>query len=216
MNSKYNNNRLMFITNPTEQYTELQETLLVLEGGCRWVQLRMKENPCKERAKELIKVCKDYNACFCIDDQIEMALELGADAVHLGKNDMPIAEARQLVNKANKNDFIIGATANSFEDIYKAAQNGASYIGLGPYQFTKTKKKLSPILGLDGYKKIMDQCKEAGITLPVYAIGGIELKDISALMKTGITGIAISGSILRAKEPIKETAKFIETIMTSI
>ena len=62
----------------------------------------------------------------------------------------------------------------------------------------------------------MDQCHEAGITLPVYAIGGIELEDIPALMKTGITGIAISGSILRADNPIQETVKFIETIMTSI
>ena len=62
----------------------------------------------------------------------------------------------------------------------------------------------------------MDQCKEAGITLPVYAIGGIELEDIPALMKTGITGIAVSGSILRAEDPIKETAKFIETILSSI
>ncbi len=217
MNTTYEgSNRLMFITNRTDQYTEQQETQWVLEGGCRWIQLRMKDNPSLETARELVKLCAPSQARLCIDDDVQMALESGATAVHLGKNDMPVDQACELVHQSGKTDFLIGATANTFEDICHAARLGASYIGLGPFRFTQTKKKLSPILGLDGYKRILEQCREAGITLPVYAIGGIEIEDIPALMKTGITGIAISGTIIRAKDPVQETRNLIETILSSL
>lgn len=206
----------MFITNRTDQYTEQEETQWVLEGGCRWIQLRMKDNPSLETARELVQQCAPFQARLCIDDDVQMALEAGATAVHLGKNDMPVDQARQLVEQSRKTDFLIGATANTFEDICRAARLGASYIGLGPFRFTQTKKKLSPILGLDGYKRILEQCREAGITLPVYAIGGIEQADIPALMKTGITGIAISGTIIRAKDPVLETRNLLETILSSL
>lgn len=217
MNTTYEgSNRLMFITNRTDQYTEQQETQWVLEGGCRWIQLRMKDNPSLETARELVKLSAPYQARLCIDDDVQMALESGATAVHLGKNDMPVDQACELVHQSGKTDFLIGATANTFEDICHAARLGASYIGLGPFRFTQTKKKLSPILGLDGYKRILEQCREAGITLPVYAIGGIEIEDIPALMRTGITGIAISGTIIRAKNPVQETRNLIETILSSL
>ena len=149
MNTTYEgSNRLMFITNRTDQYTEQQETQWVLEGGCRWIQLRMKDNPSLETARELVKLCAPYQARLCIDDDVQMALESGATAVHLGKNDMPVDQACELVHQSGKTDFLIGATANTFEDICHAARLGASYIGLGPFRFTQTKKKLSPILGL--------------------------------------------------------------------
>ena len=86
----------------------------------------------------------------------------GADGVHLGKLDMPIKEARERLGK----DFIIGGTANTFEDIRQHAADGADYIGCGPFRFTTTKRKLSPILGLDGYHSILTQMREKGITIP--------------------------------------------------
>ena len=127
MNTTYEgSNRLMFITNRTDQYTEQQETQWVLEGGCRWIQLRMKDNPSLETARELVKLCAPYQARLCIDDDVQMALESGATAVHLGKNDMPVDQACELVHQSGKTDFLIGATANTFEDICHAARLGAS------------------------------------------------------------------------------------------
>lgn len=79
---------------------------------------------------------------------------------------MPIAEARQILGK----DFIIGGTANTFEDVQMHYQAGADYIGCGPFRFTTTKKSLSPILGLEGYQAIVSQMKTAGINLPIVAI----------------------------------------------
>ena len=104
---------------------------------------------------------------------MELVKQIGADGVHLGKLDMPIKEARERLGK----DFIIGGTANTFEDIRQHAADGADYIGCGPFRFTTTKQKLSPILGLDGYHSILTQMREKGITIPVVAIGGITRED---------------------------------------
>lgn len=194
---------VQFITHYTDRYTYLDSVRIALEGGCRWIQLRMKETSLEEMtpiAQEAMSLCQQHGATFIIDDHVELVKQLQADGVHLGKNDMPVAEARRILGK----DFIIGGTANTFEDVRLHAKAGADYIGCGPFRFTTTKKNLSPILGLEGYADIVSRMKAEGINLPIVAIGGITKGDIPALLKTGITGIAISGSVLRAKNPIEE------------
>ena len=201
---------VQFITHYTERYTYLDSVRIALEGGCRWIQLRMKEASTKDIlpiAKEAMSLCRKYDATFIIDDFVELAKQIGADGVHLGKNDMPIAEARKILGK----DFIIGGTANTFEDVQMLYKTGANYIGCGPFRFTTTKKNLSPILGLEGYQQIISLMKEHKISLPLVAIGGITKKDIPSLMQTGISGIALSGSILRSENPIEEMKEIIQT-----
>lgn len=202
---------LQFITHFTERYSYLDSVRIALEGGCKWIQLRMKEASTEEIipiAKEAKAMCHKYGATFIIDDHVELVKQIEADGVHLGKNDMPIPEARKLLGR----NYIIGGTANSFEDVQKHYENGADYIGCGPFRFTTTKKNLSPVLGLEGYQRIVSQMKEAGINLPLVAIGGITRDDLPFLMQTGITGIALSGSILRAESPIQEMKTIIQTI----
>lgn len=204
--------RLMLITHRTERFSEYEEARHAIEGGCRWVQLRMKNSLNLDYASKVAMLCHENNTLLCIDDDVEIALASGADGVHVGKKDMPIAEVWKRVRAAKRSGFIVGATANTFEDIQQAAKDGASYIGLGPYRFTNTKENLSPILGIEGYRSIMAQCKEAKIHIPVYAIGGIEPADITSLMQTGITGIAVSGAIVRAENMTEETRKIIKLI----
>ena len=201
---------VQFITHYTERYSYLESVRIALEGGCRWIQLRMKEASIKEIlpiAKEAISLCRIYDATFIIDDFVELAKQIKADGVHLGKNDMPIAEARKILGK----DFIIGGTANTFEDVQMLHEAGADYIGCGPFRFTTTKKNLSPIIGLEGYQQIISQMKANNISLPLIAIGGITKEDIPSLMQTGINGVALSGSILRAENPIEEMKEIIQT-----
>lgn len=199
---------LQFITHFTEKYSYFDAAHLALEGGCRWIQLRMKEVPEAEVEAEAIRVrdlCRKYGATFIIDDHVALAKKVQADGVHLGKNDMPIEEARRILGDA----FIIGGTANTFEDVKRHWQAGANYIGCGPFRFTTTKKNLSPILGLEGYRQILQQMKAAGITLPVVAIGGITYEDIPDILQTGVSGIALSGSILRAENPVEEVRRIL-------
>ena len=202
---------LQFITHYNDKYTYLDSARLALEGGCKWVQLRMKEakyDEIKEMALRMMPLCKAYGATFIIDDQVELVKEIGADGVHLGKNDMPIAEARKILG----NDFIIGGTANTFSDVKMHYEAGASYIGCGPFRFTTTKKNLSPILGLEGYRSIVEHMKAEGINIPMVAIGGITYDDIQDIMMTGVDGIALSGTILNAAHPVDETRRINELI----
>ena len=200
---------VQFITHFTEQYSYLDSVRIALEGGCRWVQLRMKdadETHLYPIALQAQQMCREYGSTFIIDDNVEMVKKVKADGVHLGKLDMPIAEARKILG----DDYIIGGTANTFEDVKAHYEAGADYIGCGPFRYTTTKSNLSPILGLEGYRRIVCQMEEAGIHLPIVAIGGITKEDIPSLMETGITGIALSGSILRAENPIEEMKKIIK------
>lgn len=200
---------IQFITHYTEKYSYLDSVMLALEGGCKWIQLRMKDAAVDEIRPVAVKVqemCRDYGATFIIDDHVELVKELGADGVHLGKNDMPIDKARLILGK----DFIIGGTANTFDDVRKHYANGANYIGCGPFRFTTTKKGLAPVLGLEGYSNIIRKMRQAGIDLPVVAIGGITLEDIPQIMLTGVSGIALSGTVLRSENPVEEVRRVIE------
>ena len=202
---------VQFISHYSERYSYLDSIQLALEGGCRWIQLRMKDatdDEVRPIAVEAQKLCRAYGATFIIDDRMALVRELGADGVHLGKNDMPIREARQILGP----DYIIGGTANTFEDAKAHYEASADYIGCGPFRFTTTKQKLAPVLGLDGYRQIIQQMRAANITIPVVAIGGITKDDIPAILQTGITGIALSGTVLRADDPIAEMKHIINII----
>lgn len=202
---------LQFITHFTEKYSYADSAMIALEGGCRWIQLRMKdadEAEIERVARLILPECRRRGAVFVIDDHVELALRVGVDGVHLGKNDMPVSEARRLAGA----DFIIGGTANTFEDVQRLAAQGADYIGCGPFRFTTTKKKLAPMLGIEGYKRILSQMKGCGITLPLVAIGGITCGDIPQLMAAGVSGIALSGSVLRAENPVEEMKKVVEKL----
>jgi thiamine-phosphate pyrophosphorylase len=201
---KLENCRLQFITHYTQKYSYTDSARIALEGGCKWVQLRMKDADdllLEETALVVQKMCREYGATFIIDDNVALAKKIGADGVHLGKNDMPVAQARKILGE----NFIIGATVNSFEDVLPHLQESSpDYFGCGPYRFTSTKQKLAPILGLEGYRSIVGKMRESNISIPIVAIGGICKEDVSLLMDTGIDGIALSGSVLRADDPIDQ------------
>ena len=195
---------LQFITHPSERYSIVEQEKMVLEGGCKWIQLRMKEatdEEVKAVAEELIPLCKEADAILVIDDRVELVKEMEVTGVHLGKKDMPVAEARNLLEGGP----IIGATANTAGDIFALKGIDVDYVGLGPFRHTTTKENLSPILGLEGYSKIMKEIREAGVQLPVVAIGGISLEDIDDVMATGVNGVAISGAIINAENPVEYT-----------
>ena len=202
---------IQFITHSNSRYGYVEGARLALEGGCRWIQLRMKDAEEAEflsTAKQIAAMCKEYGATFLLDDHVEWVEKTGADGVHLGKNDMPVDEARKILG-ANR---IIGGTANTFEDVERLWRQGANYIGCGPYRFTTTKKNLSPVLGIEGYRHIIEQMKAHGINLPVVAIGGILQPDIKDVMATGVSGIAVSGAVLNADNPAEEMKRFVDSL----
>ncbi|HKO78166.1 MAG TPA: thiamine phosphate synthase [Flavobacterium sp.] len=190
-------NKLQYISQGESVEEQLFNIHQALDNGCDWIQMRFKhQKPKKALAlAEAVKfLCDEYLANFIINDDVLLAEKINADGVHLGLSDMKVAEARAILGKTK----IIGATANTFEDIIRQAKNGCDYIGLGPFQHTKTKDNLSPILGIESYRSIITQMEQAQIEIPVYAIGGITLGDVNPLMKTGIHGVAVSGVITKS------------------
>lgn len=202
---------LQFITHYNNRWSYLDSVRLALDGGCRWIQLRMKDatpDQIRPVAIQALKMCRDAGAVFIIDDQVELAAEIGADGVHLGKNDMPTDQARAFLGK----DFIIGGTANTLDDVRNHWKNGVNYVGCGPFRFTTTKKGLAPVLGLEGYDSIVRGMKSEGIDIPIVAIGGITAGDIPAILATGVNGIALSGTVLSAPDPSSEMARLLSLL----
>ncbi len=201
--------RFQFITHQTDRYDYLQSARIALEGGCKWIQLRMKDAPIDEVeavAWQVKKLCGNYQAVFLIDDHVELCRKINADGVHLGKEDIHPKQAREILGDG----FIIGSTCNTFEDIELQNKLPIDYIGLGPFRFTSTKQKLAPVLGLDRYSDIIHACRKNEINIPIVAIGGITKEDIFSIMQTGVQGVALSGAVLQAENPVEEAEKILK------
>jgi thiamine-phosphate pyrophosphorylase len=191
--------KLHYITQQTNTLSHIDCVKEACLSGVKWIQLRMKDTSLQDyinTAKEARVICDLYEVQLIINDNVEVAIHCDADGVHLGKDDMNLCEARELLGE----DKIIGGTANTVDEIKILINFGVDYIGLGPFKHTTTKKNLSPTLGLDGYYSISEQLfnslKDGSLKNnipPIVAIGGIDLEDIADLMKTGIDGIAVSG-----------------------
>lgn len=195
--------RVYFISQQTATKTHLAAIEEALEAGCRLVQLRVKKEPeavVLEQAKKAKALCDHYNAKLVINDYPHVAKSVGAWGIHVGLQDLSPREVRAIVGP----DMIVGGTANTFEHIQQRVQEGVDYIGLGPFRFTSTKEKLSPILGLEGYQRIMEQVRAANIQLPIVAIGGIVSDDVSGLRDAGLSSVAVSGAIMNALDPLDE------------
>lgn len=195
----------------TQDLPNISHQVLV-ETACKnninWIQLRIKDKDevtVLQIVEQTKQITNQYNTTLIINDFVNIAKTIDAHGVHLGKNDMSIVEARKILG----DDKIIGATANTLEDIIQLASLPINYIGLGPFRFTSTKKNLSPILGIDGYKNILDKLNNLNIKIPIIAIGGITLEDITPLLQTGIHGIAVSSAINLSNDKAKAIQTFL-------
>ncbi len=178
------------------------------KGGADWVQLRMKSIGIEyhvQIARAVQKVCTQYGATFIINDNVALAKKVGADGVHIGKNDMRPDLARKELGP----DVIIGATANSLEDAERMAAFDIDYLGVGPFKFTTTKENLAPVMGASGIAEVV----QALPNMPVIAIGGIIPDDIPQVLETGAHGFALCSVVNSAED---RTGKMKEIIEKSI
>lgn len=174
-----------------------EEHLNNIQGACTagadWVQLRLKGFDPKtilETAKKAREITGHFQTRLIINDYYKVAKEVNADGVHLGKKDACPKKVKEFLGKY----YTVGGTANTLEDCKNLITKKVDYIGLGPFQFTETKKKLSPVLGIVGYQVLIDELKTE---TPIIAIGGIELEYVSEIINTGIYGVAVSGAITK-------------------
>jgi thiamine-phosphate pyrophosphorylase len=190
--------------------THGRDLLLVLrgalDGGVKAIQLREKDLGGRELfllAEATRKLTQDYGATLLINDRVDVALAVGADGVQLGRASLPVVAARQLLG-ARK---LIGVSTHSAEEAQEAEQQGADFVLFGPVYFTASKASYGAPQGLSALKKTVEK-----ISLPVYAIGGINRQNMIDAMHTGIRGVALISAIISAHDPKNAGEKIIAAL----
>jgi thiamine-phosphate pyrophosphorylase len=200
--------KLCVITDTVIQnkYSHEEIAYLASKGGADIIQFREKHLSTSELikiGKSIRKICDRFGSLYIVNDRVDIAMLTKADGVHLGKEDIPVNEARSLLGK-NK---IIGGTAHTLREAIIAQNKGADYIGYGHIFETKTKKKSTKPKGIKGLKMIL-----AKIKTPVFAIGGIDLNNVTSVMQCGVFGVAIVGAIVKSDD-ITKTVKLFKKII---
>lgn len=202
---------LQFITNTDSQVAISDQIKGVVKGGCRWVQIRMKDATDEEITKvveEVKPLCLETETFLLLNDRVELAKSLDVGGVHLGKEDMLPSKARMLLGPA----AVIGVTVNTMDDIIAVRSLDIDYLGMGPYAYTGTKKNLAPILGLEGIRDLCIGMREKEIEIAHVAVGGITADDVAPLIEAGANGLAVSGAIACAPDIEKATRLFLEKL----
>lgn len=204
---------LQYITNTQCGKSIPDQVKAVLEGGCRWIQLRMKDashDEVMEMAKQIKPLTDEKEAFLIINDYVDICRDVNCTGVHLGKTDMLPSKARLELGPL----AVIGVTANSFEYIEAVRALDIDYIGIGPFAPTTTKENLAPVLGLDGVSALCNRMNAAEINIAHVAVGGVKLEDVKPLLEAGCDGIAVSGAIANADDMVEATKKFCEILPT--
>ena len=182
---------------PEKKQTDIAQA--ALKGGARIIQFRAKDMAKPEflnAAREMVRLCKDHDALLIINDYLDIALEVGAGAVHLGADDLSIAEA-----KKRGPGLIIGRSTHSLEEAIEVEKQGADYIAFGAIFPTSTKGRPTPIQGLEKLKEVC-----AKVQKPVVAIGGINCSNLASVKKAGASAAAFISEVVCA-EKIDERVK---------
>jgi thiamine-phosphate pyrophosphorylase len=166
-----------------------------LAGGVTAIQLRAKgwtDRQLLDAALALAPLCRDAGALFVVNDRLDIALAAGADGIHLGVDDLPIAAARCLLGP----NAVIGYSPERDADRLEAEAAGADYLGVGPVYGTGTKPDAGAAIGLDGLRQAVNQTP-----LPVIGIGGISIERAAEVVATGAVGVAVVGAVFMADDP---------------
>jgi len=173
------------------------------QAGVKLAQYRNKTGSMRdayEVARTLREIAKEWGMMFLVNDRCDLAMAVEADGVHLGQTDLPLALARNLVG----HDMLIGASTHNTEQVLKAMEEGADYLGYGPIFPTDTKSDHDPVVGIQGMKRIR------GLTpLPIFAIGGITPGFVTDLCQAGANGVAVASGILAAEDRQKAFTQFL-------
>lgn len=194
---------LYLVTSPSVALFAVVEA--ALQGGLTLVQYRDKnvdDDLRFESAQKLRQLCKQYDALFIINDRVDLALAVDADGVHLGQQDIPIAVARQLLGPQR----LIGRSTTNPDEMQRAIQEGANYIGVGPVYETPTKVGKAAA-GLD-YVRYAAQHS----SIPWFAIGGIDVNNVSDVVSAGAERVAVVRSLMQAEQPSLVTQYFVSQL----
>lgn len=177
-----------------------------LRSGIKAIQLREKDLTVKElisHAMNIREMTERHNAKFFINDRVDVAMAVGADGVHLGRQSMPVGAVRKIKGK----DFLIGVSTHSIEEAIEARNDGADFITFGPIYETPSKVKYGRPVGIDILKRVVQD-----VSMPVFALGGINEKNIPEVMAAGVKGVAMISAIFSADHIEEKTKEIVRLV----
>ncbi|RYG16027.1 MAG: thiamine phosphate synthase [Chitinophagaceae bacterium] len=204
--------KLHFITHDIPQHSHVAQAQLACEAGAKWIQYRCLSKSDKELLADIhsiAEICDDWGATLIVTDHIHLKGKADIQGFHIEDMDADFIALRQQIGE----EYTLGGSANTVENLIRLAKEGADYAGLGPFNVTTTKPNTSPLLGVKGYENAMARLKAEHINLPILAVGGVSLPDLAQLLATGIFGIAASSAINQAEDLRRAYEDFYKAIV---
>ena len=186
--------KLHFITYDLPHSSHIEQVQVACEAGAKWIQYRCLSKADDELLSDInliAEICDDWGATLIVTNHIHLKGKADIQGFHIEDMNADFIALRKQIGE----EFTLGGSANTIEDLIKLANDGADYAGFGPFHTTSTKPNDYPLIKIDEYAKAIEKLKSANIDLPVLAVGGVTLADLPALMGTGIFGIAASSAI---------------------
>ena len=204
--------RLHCLTTDLPAVSHSEQAQAFCEGGASLIQMRAKQLAFGDHLREAGKVahvCHEFGAVFIVNDSPEIAFQVGADGVHLGKKDVSPARARELLGS----EALVGGTVNSLSDAERLVGEGVcDYAGVGPFRQTMTKENLAPILPVRELPTILETLHET----PAFVIGGIRICDVSGILSFGARGVAVCSALFAQGEPVAgKVSRFLDKLNSS-
>ena len=191
--------KLHFITHDIKQHTHVAQVQLACESGAKWIQYRCLTKGDDELLVDLnviAEICDDWGATLIVTDHIHLKDKADIQGFHIEDMDADFIAIRKQVGE----EYTLGGSANTVENLIRLAKEGADYAGFGPFKLTTTKPNNSTLLGIEGYHHALSLLSAEKIEFPILAVGGVTLQDVAPLMATGIYGIAASSAINQAED----------------
>ena len=190
--------KLHFITHDLAQSSHIEQVQVACEAGAKWIQYRSLSKADDELLADInliAEICDDWGATLIVTNHIHLKGKADIQGFHLEDINADFIALRKQIGE----EFTLGGSANTVEQLIKLANEGADYAGFGPFNTTSTKSNDNPLVSIDEYANAVKKLKSANIDLPILAVGGVTLADVPTLMTTGVFGIAASSAINQAE-----------------
>ena len=204
--------KLHFITHDILQSSHIEQAQVACEAGAKWIQYRCLSKADEELLADInviAEICDDWGATLIVTNHIHLKGKADIQGFHVEDMDADFVALRNQIGE----EFTLGGSANTIENLIRLANEGADYAGFGPFKTTTTKPNNSPLLRINGYTNVMEKLKSENVDLPILAVGGVTLLDIPELLATGIYGIAASSAINQAENMYEAYVDFYKAIV---
>lgn len=204
--------KLHFITHDLPQSSHVEQVQVACEAGAKWIQYRCLSKADDELLADInliAEICDDWGATLIVANHIHLKGKADIQGFHIEDMDADFIALRKQIGE----EFTLGGSANTIDQLIKLANDGADYAGFGPFNITSTKPNDYPLVKTDEYNNAVQILKSANIDLPVLAVGGVTLADVPTLMATGIFGIAASSAINQAENMYEAYIDFYKTVI---